>query len=132
MSASEASGGAMIAIGSPDRRTSTKTTSDTTNIDTIDCSNRPPMYRGTSARRLRSAHGLVVRLGRRVGERLPGAHLLAHRPGDRLHAALGAGPRHGRVDRLVVGAVHQQVEGALGVDPAFPAGDRLVVGGRAV
>jgi len=43
MSACVASAGIMIWIGSPDRRTSAKTTIDTTNIDTIDWTSRPAM-----------------------------------------------------------------------------------------
>src|SRR2546422_11301307 len=114
MSASVASGGAMIWIGSPERRTSAKTTTDTTNIDTIDCSNRPTMYRCTTPLALLGSdrwerppfergfrprnpllgevsegavepppmltHVFVVGLRRHVGERLPAADPLAHRP----------------------------------------------------
>src|SRR5262245_64857211 len=43
-----ASAGIMIWIGSPDSRTSKNTTTDTTNIDTTDCTNRPRIYRGTT------------------------------------------------------------------------------------
>src|SRR5262245_10763623 len=99
MSASDASGGAMIRIGSPESRTSTKTTTDTTNIDAMDCSNRPKMYRCTLvslveqvnlAAPRRSSTGrrdqLVIRLRRHVGKRRPSADLLRHRPCERLHA----------------------------------------------
>ena len=43
MSACEASGGAMIWIGSPERRTSAKTTMETTTIETMDWTMRPTM-----------------------------------------------------------------------------------------
>src|SRR5262245_50540225 len=45
MSAFDASAGIMIWIGSPDIRTSAKTTIDTTNIETIDWMTRPTMKR---------------------------------------------------------------------------------------
>src|SRR5258706_15076847 len=83
MSASEASGGAMMRIGSPDRRTNTNTTIETTTSDTSDCTKRPRMNRGKVLAGW--AHQFVVRLRRHVGERRPAADLLRHRPGDRLH-----------------------------------------------
>ena len=43
MSFSVASAGAMIAMGSPERRTSAKTMTDTTNSDTSDWTSRPAM-----------------------------------------------------------------------------------------
>src|SRR2546425_4535311 len=145
MSASEASGGAMMRIGSPERRTSTNTTIDTTTSDTSDCTKRPRMYRGKGL--AGGAHQFVVRLRRHVGQRRPAADLLRHRPRDRLHpehdaviavvellaeiarelhAPLGIELPHDRVDLLDVGAVDQQVEGGLGVDHALPASDGLV------
>src|SRR6266852_4775680 len=45
ISAFDASAGIMIWIGSPESRTSAKTTTDTTNIDTIDWITRPMMKR---------------------------------------------------------------------------------------
>src|SRR5438105_2618437 len=126
MSDSDASGGAMMRIGSPESRTSTKTTIDTTTSDTSDCTKRPRMYRGNVLAGW--AHQFVVRLRRHVGERRPAADLLRHGPGDRLHpehdavitvvellpeiarelhAPLGIELPHGRVDVLVVGPVEQ-------------------------
>ena len=57
MSAFDASAGIMIWIGSPERRTSAKTTIDTTNIDTIDWITRPMMKRCIVAQPSRNSTG---------------------------------------------------------------------------
>src|SRR5690242_17854520 len=58
MSAFVASAGIMIWIGSPERRTSAKTTTDTTNIETIDWITRPTMKRCIGASALEELDGL--------------------------------------------------------------------------
>src|SRR5262245_31547857 len=158
MSASEASGGAMIWMGSPENRTSAKTTIETTNIETRACTRRPRIKRCTPRadvprRSAGPADQLVVRFGGNIGQRLPVTDLPGHGPGQRLHpqhhavvaivellaqvarqlrTLLGVEFPHGHVDLFVEGAVEEQVEGGLGVDHPLPTGHRLVVGRRAV
>src|SRR5712691_8768470 len=152
MSACDASGGAMIWMGSPERRTSVNTTIETTTIDTIDWRTRPTRKRCTTTL-ARWRHVFVVRLRWDVGEGRPAPDLPAHRPRDGLHpehhavvavvellaevvrepgALVGIELPHGGVDLFVVGAVEEEVEGGLGVDHALPPGHRLVEGRRAV
>src|SRR5262245_51831769 len=100
MSASEASGGAMIWIGSPENRTSAKTTIETTNIETRDCTRRPKIKRCTPRAEVPSrsagpADQLVVRFCRDIRQRLPVTDLPGHGPRERLH------PQHDAVVAVV-------------------------------
>src|SRR2546428_4239026 len=96
MSAFEASAGIMIWIGSPESLTSAKTTTDTTNIDTIDWTTRPMMKRCIGA----SALEELDRLGQ--GHQEDAAALARRRVLDVGSAGLEPHERGGSAGVLVV------------------------------